>query len=387
MQRSADNAYKARSASRVAQLRSELRGSADMDYHHAQVRLIYADVLRIPNDRAVLEHMFVEPEVAQAFNQQRAGPGPDLNYACLTDESPVDRSNRWNMIIFHHIARLLMAEQRKPTWRLVKSKKVNRPRRALEAPFEYWIDLVIEKFKSMYQLHWRPRLPRTVLAQDGNAARIIRLETDEEAALRSHNSDLKRVIYVRRRDRRVKVIGFPVISLCILSNLAPQEHERRLNVTSAKAHSTRGREQRQWNDYHQSVADLGPDGMSSDESAYDTDGGVVYEVCAMPWRRNLDGMMDHIDATRLEPGSAYGAMGPNPRRRRRSSRKQVLDHPDTVKVSKRTVPIGLPLAYYDPDFIAREGGIENVCDLLSISEDVDANYAYVDRAVNDFADE
>jgi hypothetical protein len=89
---------------------------------------------------------------------------------------------------------------------------------------------------------------------------------------------------------------------------------------------------------------LGPDGMSSEESAIE---GIekVYRVKIVEWRRNLDKEMDIIDRQRLLDSDIFSPRGSLPVARIRTGERP---H------SSRTPVSGLPRTFYDKKWLEEQ---------------------------------
>ena len=91
---------------------------------------------------------------------------------------------------------------------------------------------------------------------------------------------------------------------------------------------------------------LGADGMSSDESAVDSL-ETVYRMKILAWRREIGRYMDFIDQQSVADQDIYPPQGAKPTRRVRASHNCVSDHPPVC---------GLPLSFYDEDWVESQNG-------------------------------
>jgi hypothetical protein len=100
-----------------------------------------------------------------------------------------------------------------------------------------------------------------------------------------------------------------------------------------------------WNEFDMLLTELGPEGMSSDESDLDDGGRNEYRVRRMPWRsKEVERRLVQVDKDR-NTTNAYGnsRAGSQPRARTRRN---------AVKVSRRKATPGYPLNFYDKSWYA-----------------------------------
>jgi hypothetical protein len=90
------------------------------------------------------------------------------------------------------------------------------------------------------------------------------------------------------------------------------------------------------------VVQLGPEGMSSDESEIEDKVRIVYNAKVLPWRRNIDKELNVIDAGRIENLTTFGRQGSKPVKRYRSNLQ-----------STRKPVEGLPRAFYNGDWYGK----------------------------------
>jgi hypothetical protein len=88
---------------------------------------------------------------------------------------------------------------------------------------------------------------------------------------------------------------------------------------------------------------LGEEGMSSDESEVDEELGIfVFRPKEMPWRPNVEKVMEIIDKQRMVDRDIYSFKGSKPGPRSRNKKKGT---------SRRRPPAGLPRSLYDKDWL------------------------------------
>ena len=100
-----------------------------------------------------------------------------------------------------------------------------------------------------------------------------------------------------------------------------------------------------WDQFEQLVEELGPEGMSSDDSEIDDDGNKEFRVRRMPWRsKEVERRLIQVDKDH-NTTNAYGnsRAGNQPRRRTRRN---------AVTVSRRKATAGYPLNFYDSGWYA-----------------------------------
>lgn len=100
---------------------------------------------------------------------------------------------------------------------------------------------------------------------------------------------------------------------------------------------------------------FGVDGMSSDESM---DEGGVLQVCALPWRRNIEEYLKIIDDERSLNLKRYPRQGSKAMVRKRTA--------DAPRSSRKATP-RLPLSFYDEGWLHRQD--EGVIDELDASDE------------------
>jgi hypothetical protein len=114
-----------------------------------------------------------------------------------------------------------------------------------------------------------------------------------------------------------------------------------MDIIESKIAKETGSEREIWRWLQAVIMKLGHDGMSSDESAIDSDIGTVLHVKKLPWRRNIDKELGIIDRARLEPLRTFGRQGMKPMVRRRGH----------ALISERDPVEGLPKIFYNNDWI------------------------------------
>ena len=115
-----------------------------------------------------------------------------------------------------------------------------------------------------------------------------------------------------------------------------------MDIVDAKIAASQEHEVWKW--LQKVVMELGHDGMSSDESAVESDVGAVFHVRKLPWRRDITKELDMIDSARFDPLKNFGKGGMKPIIRRRKG--------DVV--SERDPVVGLPRTFYDEGWIKGE---------------------------------
>lgn len=90
------------------------------------------------------------------------------------------------------------------------------------------------------------------------------------------------------------------------------------------------------------IKDLGPDGMSSDESEIDEHTGrEILHVSQMTWRRKVDREMDLVDRQRMTDMELFSKKGAKPATRVRDG-----------KETRRNPVEGLSKAFYEKTWLA-----------------------------------
>lgn len=103
--------------------------------------------------------------------------------------------------------------------------------------------------------------------------------------------------------------------------------------------------------------------MSSDKSdTEEVTHRFCYRVSVLPWRRDFDAIMDKIDAARSSPQSGFSARGSRPTPRHRQ------EDADIIHVSRREAVPGLPLSFYDEQWL-EERSDDYVERVLYVSEE------------------
>lgn len=100
-----------------------------------------------------------------------------------------------------------------------------------------------------------------------------------------------------------------------------------------------------WDQFGMLIEELGPEGMSSDDSEIDDDARKVFPVRRMPWRsKEVEKRLIQVDKD-YNTTNAYGNLraGNPPRHRTRRY---------AMKVSRRKPAAGYPLNFYDRNWYA-----------------------------------
>jgi hypothetical protein len=101
----------------------------------------------------------------------------------------------------------------------------------------------------------------------------------------------------------------------------------------------------EWKASYDMVLNLGPSGMSSDESEEENDGRMIYIVKARSWRSQaVNKRCKIIDRERINTSSFGGAPAGNPPRKRKRVIRPALSSRDPV--------IGCPKNYYSDRWVA-----------------------------------
>jgi hypothetical protein len=93
------------------------------------------------------------------------------------------------------------------------------------------------------------------------------------------------------------------------------------------------------------VKQLGPEGMSSEESDDQNDTEVVFRVKRLPWRRDITKELSLIDAIRLKEKGIFAPQGSKPVKR---------IHGGERLVSIREAPGFLPRELYNEDWLKEQ---------------------------------
>lgn len=90
---------------------------------------------------------------------------------------------------------------------------------------------------------------------------------------------------------------------------------------------------------------LGPEGMSSDESAVEDGIHVAYRTRITPWRRRMEKELEIIDTQRFVDADIYTPRGSKPVKRIRGTANNM---------SARRPVATLPRVFYDKDWLERQ---------------------------------
>ena len=172
--------------------------SEDRKIHLSQVRRVFADYFKAPEDEDFYSVHTAAPREAVDSYLDRSGPGPNTADLHFTDREPYN--NAWNRAISAHLAQVLWNRQKTEQW------TTQRGMVAAAGSEAYWDDAILSKFSRVRPGWIKARCQPIKDPTTGKA----RMESREEADTRRLNAGEEVHIIGRQRERRYKVSWNPV---------------------------------------------------------------------------------------------------------------------------------------------------------------------------------
>ncbi|TDL19961.1 hypothetical protein BD410DRAFT_841728 [Rickenella mellea] len=277
-------------------------------------RKVFKAAFDVQGDEDFMAHGPIKPEVLEAHERGDTAPDPnnlrfDLKHDCKSS---------WNSAVLR-----ILAERVKAAY------KTQSPSSA--RPDAYFLDLVQEKYGRVRKA-WR--MAQAHVNDSGDEE----TQTDIETRLTvRRDAELKRA---RFRERRVA------------------NYERRMETvkTAIKCKREEGAaDASMWEWVESLLKELTEEGMSSDDSSDDDDYIVKFRPRTLPWRRNIDTVLNVID--RQYRKLTRGNRGPKLAPRKRTA---------SGEPSSRKPVRGLPICLYNQRWLAKQS--EQDVDKLEPSE-------------------
>jgi hypothetical protein len=126
-----------------------------------------------------------------------------------------------------------------------------------------------------------------------------------------------------------------------------QKYRRRLVTAYNQSISSSGHDANVWTFIHETLNLLTADGMSSEESEpeqHTIHRHIMYRK-KMPWRRDMDTLLDVVDAHRIQGGSGFHRSGCEP----------AMRLPSNDQRTTRAPRPGLPRVLYNPEWLDQLG--------------------------------
>lgn len=203
---------------------------------------------------------------------------------------------------------------------------------------EYFLELLEARYRRLMVVWREAKSRRTEDGGDENSEEV-EARIEENGGIRAKKS---------RQASRRHGVSYKMLSKNT-ANISIQRYKQRLDTTVKKVNNLEcvcaedNDELLAWKFLNSLLEELGPDGMSSDESTDEHNVRHPGTVCVkvMPWRRDVAHYMDLVDYERNADGKLRDRRGAVPIKRYRN--------PEYLK-SLRSPPLGLPEVIYDREW-------------------------------------